>query len=145
MFISYPAVFYNIKKTDSYMVYFPDFDFFVDGENQEEAFFRAKTILSLRLLSEDYFENDKLPEPSMLKNVKIGEGIEHEILEDFDLVNSFITIIALDLREEIKNFSKKKVEVKVKIPYSLKRLAIIEKLNLSKLLTRAIEEELDLM
>lgn len=72
MFITYPAIFIRIKTNEGYTVVFPDLEYgATEGRNEMKPSKWHKIIL-LKLLYEDYLENNAFPKSSRLDETTVS-------------------------------------------------------------------------
>ncbi len=131
----YPAIFYK-EKGSGYYVVFPDFEGATGGESLEEAYRMASDFLGLKLY--DYFVGGKIyPEAKDIKAIKVDD--EDAVIED-----SFTSLVAVDMKEYIKNYEHRTVRKNVTIPSYLNEMAKNNGINVSAVLQKALIEELGL-
>ncbi|MCI5839497.1 MAG: type II toxin-antitoxin system HicB family antitoxin [Peptoniphilaceae bacterium] len=143
MFVVYPAIFYKFKNNDGYMVYFKDLqEGATEGKNLEDSYFMAGDYIA-SWVYDDYVNNKKMPKASNLSDLNIND-CEYIFEDEIDLSKSFKTLVGIDMDEYIKKNSKKPVKKTVTIPSYLNELGISKGINFSKVLTAALEKELEL-
>ena len=122
----YPAVFTYDEESKCYIVDFIDLkSCSTYGTSIDEAYIMAKDALGLYLSDLDTF-----PKPTIPYN--------HVKLKD----NQFISIIEIDLQEYRKKYSNIAVKKTLSIPKWMNDMAVIRKVNFSKLLRQALAKEL---
>lgn len=131
----YPAVFYK-ERGKGYYVIFPNFEGATGGETLEEAYRMANDFLGLKLY--DYFIEGKIyPEAENIKSIKIND-------EDAVIEESFTSLVAVDMKEYVKNYEHRTVRKNVTIPSYLNEMAKNNNINVSAVLQKALIEELGL-
>ncbi|WP_028255208.1 type II toxin-antitoxin system HicB family antitoxin [Veillonella magna] len=127
----YPAVF-SADVNGGYTVSFPDLlGCVTEGDTLTEAVDMAEDALGLYLYSllED---GEELPKPSDPVTIKCEDG-------------EFIDLVKWDEEEYLKKTDNKAVKKTLTIPSWLNHKAEAKKLNFSKILQRALREELELV
>ena len=124
MLKTYPAIF-HIQENGGYWVEFPEFGGGTEGETLENAMKNAKEMLESTLaLYID--EGIDLPTASNIKDLEVSDG--------------FTTLIQADPTPFIRN--NKAIRKNVTVPEWLVRLADRDGVNYSELLTKALENRL---
>lgn len=120
----FPAIF-SKEDDNSYNVRFPDIDgAFTFGSDFEEAMLMAKDCLELNLDT-----IDEIPKISDLKDIQLETG-------------EYIVMIQADMLSYRKKYNSKPVKKTLTIPKWLNDLGTKKKINFSKLLQKALQEEL---
>lgn len=138
MFVTYPAVFYY-ETSGEYSILFPDFEGATQGKDKNSGYKMAIDFIGMNI-ADLYINNENLPIPTNIEEVEIEvneDNKEYTIKE-----KSFKTLIAFDLVEYIKTNEKKTIRKNVSLPSWLNEIAKNNNLNFSKLLQRAVKEEL---
>ncbi len=133
----YPAIFYKEKEGSAYFVEFKDFDGVTGGRDINEAMYMAIDLLGVKLY--DYFVKGKdYPEPSDVNSVVIRDN------EDAIMEASFISLVAVDMKDYLKKTEQRTVRKNVTIPSYLNEMAKNMDLNVSKFLKEALEREFEI-
>ena len=132
---TYPACIYK-EKTGQYSIIFPDLnDLSTFGNTLEEAMEMAVDCLAGYLYTLK-LEDEKIPAPSELKNIK---------LEAYDnILESYTSMIFVDVDEYAETHFNKSVKKTLTIPKWLNTIALQKNINFSKLLQKALIEEMKL-
>lgn len=125
----YPAIFEY--EAEGISISFPDLPgCFSCAQTDEEAFFMAKEAMGLHLKGMET-DNDDIPEPTSLKDIKIEN-------------NQKVVLIQVDMpvvRRAVDNISVKKT---LTIPQWLNNIATREHVNFSQVLQEALKEHLNI-
>lgn len=126
----YPAVFGYDSSENEISVVFPDLDCATSGTDDADAFASAKELLGCVLFG---FEEDEeeIPEPTKLADVKIGEN------EKTVLIDVFMPAIRMAQNN-------KSVNRTVTLPAWLNAVALEHGMNFSQVLQDAIKSQLHL-
>lgn len=141
MHIAYPALFYyDPNESTKYFVYFPDFNSSgTQGIDVADAMRMAAEWLGLEA-SACLHDGKELPKPSNLNKVSLVNDDpfkdDPDFALDYDLEQSFASMVAVDLKEYL-NYDEP-VKKTVTIPKWADDLATNKKVDFSKLLTEAI-------
>lgn len=124
-YIAYPAVFTLLNnKLDSYFVKFPDLpNTFTEGHGLEDAYIMASDVLA-----EMNYDNNRLPEPSPIEDIKADDG-------------QFVAIISANLSERARK-DKRTVRKNLTLDADLVKLAEDAGINFSKTMNNALKERL---
>lgn len=127
--VYYPVIFHI--EENGYSTYVPDLDgCFSQGENMSQAVTMTQEAIGLML--EEYLEkSEKLPEPSKIENIKKAK-------------NDFIVMIEFDPIKYLEQNSNKAVKKTLTIPNWLNVIAEKNRINFSKILQKAIRQELNI-
>ncbi len=137
MVVSYPAVFYKYEE-GNYSVALPDFGVATCGINLEEATRMVIDCLAgeIKWCKENGIE---IPKPTLeLKLIEIEEKSE-----DNNYVECTKQIISVDADDYAKKYFDKSVKKNVTIPKWLNEQAIEMNINFSKVLQRALLDEIN--
>lgn len=144
MFVSYPAVFLKDKESEGYTILFPDLPGCIScGDDVKDALYMANDALGC-FLFDDYAKLEDLPKSSKLEEIDIKDSFDEGDKEYLSLEGSFKSYISLDLTNYVKKHSDKTVKKNVTIPSYLNEMGKASKINFSKLLTEALERELEI-
>lgn len=127
---NYPAIF-HLAEEGGYWVEFPDLPGCItEGDTFEEAYEMAQQVLSEYLIA---FENDDITfnPPTSINKIKLEKNC---------IVN-LISTNTINYRKEVNNTSVKKT---LTIPGWLNEIAVKKNVNFSKLLQRALKNELEI-
>lgn len=126
----YPAIF--TYDDDGINIEFPDIEgCFSCADTDEEALYMAEDVLGLCLLVLEE-DDEKIPEPSNLKNIKVEENQK----------TSLISVWMPTVRKAINNKSIKKT---LTIPQWLDVMAREKDINFSYILQEGLKKELNLI
>lgn len=130
---SYPACIYK-EDTGKYSIIFPDLnDLATFGDTLNEAMEMAVDCLAGYIYTLK-LEGETIPKSSELKDIK---------LQDYDeVVESYTSMIFVDVEEYAKTHFNKPVKKTLTIPMWLNTMAINKNINFSQLLKKALIEEL---
>lgn len=130
---SYPVCIYK-EDTGKYSIVFPDLnDLATFGDSLNEAMEMAVDCLAGYIYTLK-LEGETIPKPSELKDIKIEQYDE--------VVESYTSMIFVDVEEYAKNHFNKPVKKTLTIPMWLNTMAINKNVNFSQLLKKALIEEL---
>ncbi len=125
---AYPIVMEKDKEFIS--VFIPDFNVNTQGENIIEAIDMARDAIGM--LGIELEDNKKsIPEPSEIDNVKIDNS-------------AFVTLVDIDFKDYRRKNSLKTVKKNCSIPSWLCYEAEKNNINFSKVLQKALKQELNL-
>ena len=125
----FPCVF--TYREDKIAIYFPDLDGVISsGENERDAFHNAHEALMLHLFGMEE-DNDLIPEPSSIKDVRLDENQRALLIEVF----------MPPFRAQQEN---KYVKKTLTIPEWLNVLAEKNDVNFSQLLQKALKQHLNI-
>jgi len=125
----FPCIF--IYEEDGIAILFPDLDGCVSfGESEQQAFYNAKEALTLHLYGMEQ-DNEPIPEPSLIKNVKLDEN--EQVV--------FIEVFMPPFRAKQAN---KYVKKTLTIPEWLNIIAEKNDVNFSQILQNGLKEYLNL-
>lgn len=144
MFVSYPAVFLKDKESEGYTILFPDLPGCIScGDDVKDALYMANDALGTYLF-DDYSRLEDFPKSSKLEEIDIKDSFDEGDEEYLSLEGSFKSYISLDLTDYVKKHGNKTVKKNVTIPSYLNEMGKASKINFSKLLTEALERELEI-
>lgn len=124
----YPVIITKLAEND-YNISFPDIEEIISyGETLAEAYEMAEEALNFYLF-EAYSDNESIKEPSDIGSIK---------LED----KQTLVLLKADLKDIIKKYDNKAVKKNLTIPNWLNKLAEENKINFSKVLQVALENQL---
>lgn len=129
----YPACFF--KDESGYSVVFPDLNYLATcGKTETDAMSMAVDCLAgyLYLLQN---EGNKIPKASSIKDVSLKK-VAKEL--DADTVNSFVSMVSVDVTEYAKTHFEKSVRKTLSIPAWLNTAAIEKNINFSQTLQEAL-------
>ena len=129
----YPACFF--KDESGYSVVFPDLNYLATcGKTETDAMSMAVDCLAgyLYLLQN---EGNKIPKASSIKDVSLKK-VAKEL--DADTVNSFVSMVSVDVAEYAKTHFEKSVRKTLSIPAWLNTAAIEKNINFSQTLQEAL-------
>lgn len=132
---AYPIIIFKKALNEKYhLVYIPDLDSSTQGEDLFECIKMARDLIGITWI--DYTEDNKdFPEPfSTNKKYPFDEKMDIEIE----------SLVEIDFNEYKNKLENKKIKKTLSIPYNLNRLAEQNGINFSKVLTIALEKELDI-
>lgn len=127
--VAYPVFF--LKTKDKIIVWNDDLSIVTQGETMESALLNAKDAIEL-MAYHNFLEGKICIDPN---------EINLEVEDDFD----GISYLLCDLNRYNKLESEKKVKKNCTIPESLSKAAEKQGINFSKVLTLALEKELELV
>lgn len=132
---AYPACIYK-EKSNQYAVVFPDLnDLATCGETFERTIEMATDCLAGYIYTLE-LEGKNIPKASDLKDIK---------LENYDgMIEGYVSVIFVDVDEYAKNHFNKSVKKTLTIPEWLNDMAVKNNINFSKLLQKALMEELNI-
>lgn len=144
MFVSYPAVFLKNVENEGYTILFPDLPGCIScGNDVKDALYMANDSLGC-FLFDDYAKLEDMPKSSLLKDIDLRDFIEEDEYEYISLEGSFKSYVSMDLTDYVKKHGNKTVKKNVTIPSYLNEMGKASKINFSKLLTEALERELEI-
>lgn len=124
----YPACFYP-EDNGQYSVVFPDLcGISTYGNNLQDAIAMATDLLCTWVL-ECKKDNEDLPEPSSIKEIKVDDE------------NGFVNLVVGDIDAYVAK-NNKSVKKTLTIPAWLNELAVKENVNFSQILQEALKENL---
>lgn len=126
---AYPVIL-KPESDGSYYVRIPDFDTGTQGENVADAMEMARDAMGLMMLSK-LDNNEEIPEP-------YSADVETEI-EKGDIV----TLVDIDFDDYRKKYDTRAVKKNCSVPYWMTTVVERNRWSYSKLLQKAILEELD--
>lgn len=125
----YPAIFYR-ERSGGITVVFPDLNHLAtEGENMYEAMEMAIDCLAGYIYSLKQ-DGEFLPEPTPVDQV----DIHCEDDEDDDYESSFVSLVAVDVKEYAAKHFEKPVKKTLTVPAWLNKLAMSRKINFSAVL-----------
>lgn len=130
MKLTYPACFYEDKKTKEYTVVVPDLEgCTTSGSNLSDAIEMAQDAASGWIVT-SMENNEKIPEASEINNTKL----------DPDLIDgqSFVSILSLDISAYMEKYNSDRIEKTLTIPVWLNNFAEKRHLNFSKILQESL-------
>ena len=137
----YPAIFFH-EKNGHYSVVFPDLNHLSTcGDTMQEAMEMAVECLAGYLHSEKLDGND-IPAPTPMDKVDIH--CEDDKDDDYGENDRFISMVSVDVEEYARTHFDKAVRKSLTIPKWLNDIAVSRKVNFSKVLQRALRQELKL-
>ena len=126
----YTAVF-SPEEKGAYSVFFPDLDgCYTCGDNLQDAIMMAEDVLAFYLYDKEK-EEDKIPVPTPLKEVKTDEG-------------EFVNYIACDTIDYAKLHNNRAIKKTLTIPEWLNEEATAMGVNFSQVLQEALMSKLNL-
>lgn len=125
----FPAIIGKEPNEKEYSVYFPDLEVATSGISEADALISARELLATVLYGLE-LDNEKIPTPSNLKNVKTNQN-EYTILVD-------VYMPSVRLAE-----NNKAVNRTVTLPAWLNALAQEKHFNFSQVLQEALKEKLN--
>ncbi|MBO6292068.1 MAG: type II toxin-antitoxin system HicB family antitoxin [Selenomonas sp.] len=141
MISMYPAIFYH-EKNGHYSVVFPDLNHLATcGDTMQEATEMAVDCLAGYLYSEKK-DGNEVPQPTPLDKIDIHcEDDEDDDYSDGDL---FVNMISVNVEEYAKTHFEKSVRKSLTIPKWLNDMAISRKVNFSRVLQKALMNEMNI-
>ena len=137
----YPAIFFH-EKNGHYSVVFPDLNHLSTcGDTMQEAMEMAVDCLAGYLHSEKLDGND-IPNPTPMDKVDIH--CEDDEDDDYGEDDRFISMVSVDVEEYARTHFDKAVRKSLTIPKWLNDIAVSRKVNFSKVLQRALRQELNI-
>ena len=137
----YPAIFFH-EKNGHYSVVFPDLNHLSTcGDTMQEAMEMAVDCLAGYLHSEKLDGND-IPAPTPMDKVDIH--CEDDEDDDYEENDRFISMVSVDVEEYARTHFDKAVRKSLTIPKWLNDIAVSRKVNFSKVLQRALRQELNI-
>ena len=141
MLSMYPAIFFH-EKNGHYSVVFPDLNHLSTcGNTMQEAMEMAVDCLAGYLHSEN-LDGNEIPEPTPINAVDIH--CEDDEDDDYAEEDRFISMVSVDVEEYARTHFDKAVRKSLTIPKWLNDIAVSRKVNFSKVLQRALRQELKL-
>ena len=141
MLSMYPAIFFH-EKNGHYSVVFPDLNHLSTcGNTMQEAMEMAVDCLAGYLHSEN-LDGNEIPEPTPINAVDIH--CEDDEDDDYAEEDRFISMVSVDVEEYARTHFDKAVRKSLTIPKWLNDIALSRKVNFSKVLQRALRQELKL-
>lgn len=126
MLVSYPAFFYPIPY--GYSVVFPDLNLATEGKTYDEAVAMAIECLAAHL-DTSRRNNEEVPDPSAPEQLKPDE-------------DGTLVVISFDFDNYVKTHFEKPVKKTLSIPKWLDEMAKARGIKMSKLLQKALKQEL---
>ncbi|MBQ9377969.1 MAG: type II toxin-antitoxin system HicB family antitoxin [Schwartzia sp.] len=140
MLSMYPAIFYA-EPSGGYAVVFPDLNHLATcGDDMQEAMEMAVDCLAGYLFSEKR-DGSEVPPPTPME--KVDPHCEDTDEED-KVLPRFVSIVSVDVEAYAARHFNKAVKRTVSLPQWLNSLAVAEKLNVSKILQKALMKELNI-
>lgn len=141
MLSCYPAIFFH-EKNGHYSVVFPDLNHLATcGDTIEEATNMAVDCLAGYLHSEK-LDGNVLPPPTPIDKVDIHSEDDED--DDYEESDRSIYMISVDVEEYARTHFDKAVRKSLTIPKWLNDMAISRKINFSKVLQRALINEMNI-
>lgn len=139
MLSAYPACFYE-NKDGSYTVIFPDLDYTAtQGDNLEDAFAMAVDCLAGYLYTS--LENhESFPKASVMSSIDPKKVLQEIDCDDDD--KGFVNMVTVDVKSYARDHFEKSVKKTLTIPVWLDEAAKAQHINFSKVLQKALKEEL---
>ncbi len=135
----YPAIFYT-EESGKCSVIFPDLNHLSTcGDDMQEAMEMAVDCLAGYLFTEK-LDGNKLPAPTPLD--KVDPFCEDEDDED-KAMPRFVNLVSVDVEAYAAQHFNKSVKRTVSIPQWLNSRAVAKKVNVSKILQKALMKELN--
>lgn len=132
---AYPACVYK-EKSNQYAIVFPDLDNLATcGETLEKAMEMATDCLAGYIYSLE-IEGEAIPKASDIKDISL------DIYDE--MVEGYVSIIFVDVDEYAKNHFNKAIKKTLTIPEWLNDIAIRKNVNFSKVLQKALIQELNI-
>ena len=137
----YPAIFFH-EKNGHFSVVFPDLNHLATcGDTMQEAKEMAVDCLAGYLHSEK-LDGNKIPPPTSLDKVDIH--CEDDDDDEYGDNDRFVSMISVDVEEYARTHFDKTVSKSLTIPKWLNDMAVSRKINLSKVLQRALMSEMNI-
>ncbi len=137
----YPAIFFR-EKNGHYSVVFPDLNHLATcGDDMNEAMAMAIDCLAGYIYSERK-DGNKIPAPTPLDKVDIH--CEDDEGDEYGESDRFLTLVSVNVEEYARSHFDKAVRKSLTVPRWLNDLAISRKINFSKVLQKALRQELGL-
>ena len=138
MLSMYPAIFYA-EPSGGYSVVFPDLNHLATcGDDMQEAMEMAVDCLAGYLFSEK-LDGNEVPPPTPLEQV---DPHCEDTDEEDKVMPRFVNVVSVDVEAYAAQHFNKAVKRTVSLPQWLNSLAVAEKLNVSKILQKALMKEL---
>ena len=138
MLSMYPAIFYA-EPSGGYSVVFPDLNHLATcGDDMQEAMEMAVDCLAGFLFSE-MLDGHEVPPPTPLEQV---DPHCEDTDEEDKVMPRFVNVVSVDVEAYAAQHFNKAVKRTVSLPQWLNSLAVAEKLNVSKILQKALMKEL---
>lgn len=133
---AYPIIIFKKELDEKYhLVYIPDLDSTTQGEDLFECIKMARDLIGITWI--DYTEDNKEFPKAFSSNKK------YPFDEEMDI--EIESIVEIDFNEYKNRLENKRVKKTLSIPYNLNRLAEQSGINFSKVLTEALERELNVI
>lgn len=140
MLTMYPAIFYAYPD-GKYSVVFPDLNHLATcGDDFNEAMSMAVDCLAGYIHGEK-LDGREVPAPTPLD--KVDPHCEDDE-DDEEVAGSFVNVVAVDVAEYARTHFEKPVKKTITVPADLNQLAVARGINFSKLMKKALVQELGL-
>ncbi len=141
MLSMYPACFY--KEDDGYSVIFPDLNYLAtQGDSFEDAMEMAVECLAGYLYTAQR-DGEKVPAPSKLGTID-PVAVSKELDPDMPVGECIVNLVSVDVAEYAKKHFEKSVKKTLSIPAWLNDAAVAQGVNFSRVLQKALKDELHL-
>ncbi|WP_027406377.1 type II toxin-antitoxin system HicB family antitoxin [Anaerovibrio sp. RM50] len=136
----YPAIFY-VDPSGGYSVVFPDLNHLATcGDDMQEAMEMAVDCLAGYLFSEK-IDGNSIPDPTPFDQV--DPYCEDDTEEERQAVR-FVNMVSVDVEAYAEKHFNKAVKRTVSIPQWLNNRAMAQNINFSKVMKKALLQELDI-
>ena len=140
MITMYPACFY--KEENGYSVFFPDLNGTATcGDSLSDAMDMAVDCLAGYICSE-WEDGNEVPPASDIKDIDPVGYIKQELSEYVEHEECFVTYVSVDVKEYAEKHFNKCTKKTLTIPVWLNRQVAKYKINCSKVLKKALIEEI---
>lgn len=141
MLSMYPACFY--KEDDGYSVIFPDLNYLAtQGDSFEDAMEMAVECLAGYLYTAQR-DGDAIPAPSKLGAID-PVTVSKELDPDMPVSDCIVNLVSVDVAEYAKKHFERSVKKTLSIPAWLNDAAVAQGVNFSRVLQKALKDELHL-
>lgn len=141
MLSMYPACFY--KEDDGYSVIFPDLNYLAtQGDSFEDAMEMAVECLAGYLYTAQR-DGEDVPAPSKLGDID-PVAVSKELDPDMPVGECIVNLVSVDVAEYAKRHFEKSVKKTLSIPAWLNDAAVAQGVNFSRVLQKALKDELHL-
>lgn len=141
MLTIYPAIFYH-EKDGSYSVVFPDLNHLATcGSDLKEAMEMAVDCLA-GYVYDAKLHGETLPKPTPVDEV--DPHCEDDPEDSYGDSDILVNLVAVDVKAYARDHFNKSVKKTLSIPQWLNDMAVARKLNFSKVLQKALKDEMNI-